>query len=676
MASSIRRSDDLQRLKVRELVVQNTDGTSAPPNSILQMGGAQPGLLTLSSNIDVNTVNAGNVIISAGLTVTGGVPITGDVSITGALGVLGDATVAGDATVSGDVNISGDLDIGGRIGSASLEVDTLTTTTATVTESLTGSNVTLSGDGYKTGVLTVNGNAYINGDGNSTGSLTAQYITLPQLFSGTNNETYLWAEGEDLRWIGVNKPAEPISGWSGLLSPVGNIFQTILPSVAADVPSLVADFNTLALNYNRLLTLLSNRKILLSLETPATYPIIQFATDCNITFTTFPSNTPLDSRNITITLTPQGTAVDALVKQLNSQLTTSAVQLQLTYDFGTQLVTVTPTSGYRFEVSNSQSFGNGWRFLNHLGLGNDITLSNDLTTTYGAPITGSVAITNPFGSNIVPAPLGWAPFLVVASETPDGFTIQVNPSMVDLSIYTYAGIYLNGESWDIVNMTTAVDPLIPYVFENLSPNTTYSVTATLLTAFDESVQSPPLSVTTTAYPPTIRSYDVLNSIHMTLTPDTGPPVANKLHHVGKILPTLWGDPQMATLITVDQIVSVEIKYYAAVNVPSSQAIEAGFIVAIEYSAIFNAQANRISNPEAGDAYAVGSPMPPDAGPNLYPYGVQIISDQATLRKMFSAGEDNMISRSDFDIVCYWYTRGAQVLMNNAKIERFVINFNP
>jgi hypothetical protein len=639
------------------------------------MGGAQPGLLTLSSNIDVNTVKAGNVIISAGLTVTGGVPITGDVTITGELFVSGNTTTGGDAAVTGDEYISGDLNVGGRIVSNRVDVDRLTTTTATVTGSLTGNNVTLSGDGYTSGVLTVNGNAYINGDGNSTGSLSAQYITLPQLFSASNNETYLWAEGDDLRWVGVNKPAEPISGWSGLLSPTGNIFQTIPQSTAGDVATLVDDFNKLADNYNRLLTLLSDRKILLSLGTATTYPIIQFATDCNITFTTFPSDTPLDSRNITITLSPQDTAMDALVRQLNRQLTVGAVQIQFMYDIGAQLVTVTPIPGYRFEVSNSGSFGNGWRFLNHLGLGNNITLSDDLTPTYGVPVTGAVPITDPFGSSVVPAPLAWAPFLVAASETPDGFTIQVNPSIVDLSIYTYAGIYLNGESWDIVNMTTAVDPFIPYVFANLSPSTTDSVTVTLLTAFDESVQSAALSVTTTAYPPTVRSYDVLNSPHMTLTPYTGPPVANKQHLVGAILPTLWSDPQLATLNTVDQIVSVELKYYAAVNVSSSQVIDAGLKISLEYSTTFDAQANRISNPEAGDTYAIGSPMPPDAGPNLYPYDQQIVSDQAILRVMFSVDKDNTITKYS-QISYYLYSRGAQVLMNNAKIERLVINFNP
>lgn len=93
MASALRRTDDLQRIKVRTLVLQNTDGTYATPGELLFVG---PGGVV--SVTDAHVDLSGNMWVQS-LDVSGSVTVGGSVAIGGNVDVSGNLTVVG--TING-----------------------------------------------------------------------------------------------------------------------------------------------------------------------------------------------------------------------------------------------------------------------------------------------------------------------------------------------------------------------------------------------------------------------------------------------------------------------------------------------------------------------------------------------------------------------------------------------
>ena len=90
MASHLRRTDDLERLKTRSIVLQNSDGTYPAPSGAMYIGTG--GTVAVSDNATVD--GSGNLVCKTAT--------IGDVSDTAtSLTVNGNAVVHGNATVTG-----------------------------------------------------------------------------------------------------------------------------------------------------------------------------------------------------------------------------------------------------------------------------------------------------------------------------------------------------------------------------------------------------------------------------------------------------------------------------------------------------------------------------------------------------------------------------------------------
>jgi hypothetical protein len=112
MASNLRRTDDLQRLKTRELVMQRTDGTYAVENSVPRFGTATGDMTT--SNVTIDPYD--NVVIPGTATILTDLNVVGNTDVSGSLGVVGDAGVGGALDVAGNAGIGGNLDVSGALG--------------------------------------------------------------------------------------------------------------------------------------------------------------------------------------------------------------------------------------------------------------------------------------------------------------------------------------------------------------------------------------------------------------------------------------------------------------------------------------------------------------------------------------------------------------------------------
>ena len=165
MASLLRRIDDLRRIRARNIVLQNTDGSYPGNETVLRIVSDQGDvgnsgvLIDNSNNLFVpGSVSIGdNLDISGDLDVVGSAAIGGDLDVSGALEVVGDGRIGGDLDVSGALDVVGNGLIGGNLDvSGALDV---------VGGGVIGGNLDVSG------ALEVVGNGLIGGNLDVSGAL-------------------------------------------------------------------------------------------------------------------------------------------------------------------------------------------------------------------------------------------------------------------------------------------------------------------------------------------------------------------------------------------------------------------------------------------------------------------------------------------------------------------------
>ena len=122
MASNLRRTDDLQRLRTRELVLQNSNGTYPPLNTVLicaNDGVVEASTVTINNgelfapggiNVDNNFSidSSGNVIIGGTINITSTIDLSGGINVNNQFIVdtSGHMVVSGLSDLSGGINVN------------------------------------------------------------------------------------------------------------------------------------------------------------------------------------------------------------------------------------------------------------------------------------------------------------------------------------------------------------------------------------------------------------------------------------------------------------------------------------------------------------------------------------------------------------------------------------------
>jgi predicted acyltransferase (DUF342 family) len=153
MASLLRRGDDLQRLRVRELTLQQVDGGFAGVNTVMRFVSAQGDVGESEMTID----GSNNVVIPGNALISDGLDVSGDAAVGGNLDVSGDAAIDGNANVGGELDVSGDASVGGTLDVSG--------------DAAVGGNLDVSGDASVGGTLDVSGDAVVDGNTSVGGNL-------------------------------------------------------------------------------------------------------------------------------------------------------------------------------------------------------------------------------------------------------------------------------------------------------------------------------------------------------------------------------------------------------------------------------------------------------------------------------------------------------------------------
>ena len=161
MASNLRRTDDLQRLRTRELVLQNSNGTYPPLNTVLIC--ANDGVVEASTV----TINNGELFAPGGINVdnnfsidsSGNVIIGGTINITSTIDLSGGINVNNQFIVdtSGHMVVSGLSDLSGGIN-----VNNLFTVDPTGSTIVNNGLSVLTGNLDATGLSSLNGGINVN----------------------------------------------------------------------------------------------------------------------------------------------------------------------------------------------------------------------------------------------------------------------------------------------------------------------------------------------------------------------------------------------------------------------------------------------------------------------------------------------------------------------------------
>jgi len=290
--------------------------------------------------------------------------------------------------------------------------------------------------------------------------------------------------------------------------PSGQFF-SLLPQSAS-----IGDIIT---TINDLLLLFYNRKIFVLLS-----PRIYFQTTSLITFYEFPSDASNNLIACSYEFNAGGNApIEAIIESINNKSAVFNIKFRLLFNATTQRVTIQEAPGYSFTVTDTLTYGSANLFLNHIGL-IDLSGSYPADATYpGAfypytSVTGSPVVDPTGVSPLCPTAPVQAPNLS-GSALFNGFTITFpspsDPSVKQIDIYLdISGSPFGIQSWDLVPASAS-----SYTFLNLSEQTTYNVSLTYLSVYDESPRSPALTVTTSSSIIDV-SFNVLSSPHVSLSP--------------------------------------------------------------------------------------------------------------------------------------------------------------
>jgi hypothetical protein len=397
------------------------------------------------------------------------------------LGVDGQAPPLASIMTMADVN-------GNTTWSTDLAVNSINTNSL-VLEGLTG-----------TGLLTYNGSLLVNGSpvigpAGATGPAGTSGIgaTGPKGDDGPVGAT--GPKGDD-GTVGATGPdgsvgATGATGTSYNLDPISPFL--LLPADATPAQIVTS--------YNSLLELIASRNILFYLT-----PQLYFQTSCTVSFLEFLTDSinyfpTLPSQGVTIITYTQNmssspVSINVVVDALNQAAEDATANLRFSYSQTTGIVSIEETPGYSWLMTDLTIFGSADRFMNHIGF-------TSIVSSYPAyhgypqvffPYTSEVG--SPIGTNFVgnTPPVSTAPTAPTLSDTPttSAFTISL-PAASSPNIFF--GLYLDGESWDIIPVSTT-----SYLFHNLNANTTHDIKISILTEYDESELSSSLSVTTAANP--------------------------------------------------------------------------------------------------------------------------------------------------------------------------------
>jgi len=135
---------------------------------------------------------------------------------------------------------------------------------------------------------------------------------------------------------------------------------------------------------------------------------------------------------------------------------------------------------------------------------------------------------------------------------------------------------------------------------------------------------------------------------------------------------------LPALTAVSQITSITLQYYSGYSQSSSYTSDAIFCLArdtnprVSSILLFTALSKRVSPPQSGDVYAIGSPDQPTPGPITYPNEPITITDQSVLRTLFGGGTDIVDRTRGFQF--YWYCSTEGTYINNSQIIQFTINY--
>ena len=428
-----------------------------------------------------------------------------------------------------------------------------------------------------------------------------------------------------------------------------------------------APLSSVITGYNRLLTTLSLQRAFVTLQVPDIN--IVFQTGCAITWATFPTGSPTAYTSFSVSF-PAGTTIKAftLVNQLNAASLNAAMPLNF-YLSTTSTISVFVATSYSMFYTDVSIFGESQRFVNHIGLAvlAPSYASRGILNAYTGNLIGS-PLTSGYGSS-PPAPTG-VPILYGPVSQNTYVTVQINlgeQTVDDVVI----GVYVDGDSIDSFSVGSS------YVVFGLQPGTTYSITMTYSTRFDEGPLSTPLSVTTTATPTV--AYDMLASAATTVTPYGGIPLNDTFITVSDTSNSVWS-LFPSPLTSVSQINSVTFKYYSGYSESTIYNGDARFGYVRDVAprgnenGLCNAGANRVIPPQFGDTFAIGSPPQLTPGPSTHANTSYTITDYMMLRRIFSTtGYDNNVDATR-GLQFYWYCGYGGTYIQNSQINEFVINY--
>jgi len=499
------------------------------------------------------------------------------------------------------------------------------------------------------GNLTINGNVDVKGDGNNTGTVKTDFISLYEQ-NDNSKEANLWNQSDLLLWENNAGDVEQISGWNAILDPSGLNILPIIPAACAVIDpdisnNIVGTLTCVVESLNILLMRLSSRNAFITSNDPT--PMIVFNTPLSIKFT---------SGTTTLTVTqPDGTiSLLDLILAINAQLISFPIQFSLNTRTNVAVLSNFSTNTYKIvDVSDGSAF----LFMNHMNF------SINAPTTYigrsfsiglqGTPVD----ISN--GNLTVPT---GTPTISVASRTATSITVTLGAgTSIDKTHYA---LTRGGITRAVIASTRT-----SYRFTGLTVGPTYVLGVTPLSRFDA---GPIATISYTITPVTVDVYNS-GSTYFSATPYTSGFNREFLNIVGTMNTAIWTGPgPLATLININQIQSITLRYYSALNASGVSDARFGTITGTVISTIFYTYFTRITPTKNGDAVAIGSTATGTNG--TFPAGPVTIPFNAGLyTAIFNADTNGVINRT-IPHQFYWTCGYASNTINNCDITQFSITY--
>ncbi len=438
MASHLRRTDDLQRLKTRKLVLQNTDGTYPSLNGI-------PYITTTTGDVGVTdnaTIDPNGYIIAPSITV-------------------GTATVLGNGVIR-------KLEVGFEFFNETVD-----------------------------NALQVNGNASVLGLGDARGITTTDYVDLIS-HDAPNLSTALFVQNQSLYWRDTAGVAQDVFGAAKQLAPVAAF--TELESTA-DYSTVISEFNRLLQvlsNQHAFITYTPLTPIVVPMQTAQAVTFVVYPNGqpslANSVTVAYPVNTGQTLEDTVLTLdkafTATGIPIDATLSGGQVTITPLSGYSFLWKDGGTI------DSGYRFSshIGFDGFAANTAYSVPKIGAVITSPLSEpSIPGTPAVPIAGTVTA-NTIQVNVTPGGAGESAILylngqsIVSIDGTDGWSYtftNLTPSTATTTTtytiqYSYANQFDEGPLSGILTVDTA--SLSPIEIDLFDP--TYSAEIVFKTPYN------------------------------------------------------------------------------------------------------------------------------------------------------------------------------------------------